>query len=217
MTDVPPLLREVQFIGSDVVNFACPHCGSTDRERHLFIYMSFVPQVLDKFKGGKVLHFAPERYLSLLIQNQGPAEYIKADMFPRDAEVKKINLEEIGYPDESFDFVIANHVLEHVSDDRKAIGEVHRVLKKGGYALLQTPYSAILPTSVAEFTPGSEVTRAMLFGEPDHVRLYGLDIFSRISESGLSFIGGGHDKFNIAVDSNALGINEAEPFFLFEK
>jgi ubiquinone/menaquinone biosynthesis C-methylase UbiE len=126
-------------------------------------------------------------------------------------------MQDISFPDSYFDAVIANHVLEHVSDDTEAIGEVTRVLKPGGIAILQTPYSALLPSSIGELTPSSPVTRDILFGEPDHMRLYGLDVFDRIAASGLQFIGGSHASLGIQIDSAHLGVNGAEPFFLFRK
>lgn len=214
---VSPLLQTLKMVGSDVDNFLCPHCQSTDRERHLFIYFSVVPEFLTKAADGVVLHFAPEKYVSALVKNQQPREYIMADLRPNRPEVRAINMQAIAFPAAYFDVVIANHVLEHVGDDAQAISEVARVLKPGGYALLQTPYSAVLPSSIAEFSEPSEITRDMLFGEPDHARLYGTDIFRRIEQFGLRYVGGGHEKYALALDSEHYGINPDEPFFLFQK
>jgi hypothetical protein len=91
--DAPPAQKALQCVGSDVDNFACPHCRSTDRERHLFIYLS-LPNTLDKIRGGKVLHFAPERYVRMLVEAQQPQEYVMADMFPRDPAVRQINMQD---------------------------------------------------------------------------------------------------------------------------
>lgn len=212
-----PVIKALGMVGSDVDNFLCPHCHSTDRERHLFIYLSLAPEFLQRVAGGAVLHFAPERYVSILVQNQHPREYVMADLNPHRPGVQPINMQAISYPDAYFDIVIANHVLEHVADDAQAIAEVVRVLKPGGYALLQTPYSAILPSSVAEFTTPSETTRDLLFGEPDHARLYGYDVFQRIEQFGMRYIGGGHEKYGVAVDNVRFGINPNEPLFLFQK
>jgi SAM-dependent methyltransferase len=211
-----PLQKAVQLVGSDLDNFGCPHCGSTDRERHLFIYLS-QPGLLQRIAGGKVLHFAPERYLRLLVQQQQPQEHILADMYPNSAEIQKIDMLDIGFPDNHFDLVIANHVLEHVHDYQQAVRELTRVLKPGGRAILQTPYSSILPSTIVEESTSSVVTREMLFGQSDHVRLYGTDIFTIIASAGLKYIGGNHQTLGIEVDAGQLGINPAEPFFLYEK
>jgi len=212
-----PVQKALQWVGSDIDHFYCPKCGSFDRERHLFVYLSAAPQLLQSLHGGRILHFAAERYLSLLIANAQPLQYVKANIVSNDPEVEIINIERISYPDDYFDIVIANHILEHVNDDRQAVNEVRRVLKTGGHAILQTPYCSTLPSSICEFTPSSLETRTILFGQFDHVRAYGSDVFSRIAESGLRFIGGKHDRFNISVDSRHLGINPVEPFFLFQK
>jgi SAM-dependent methyltransferase len=211
-----PLQKAIQLVGSDLDNFGCPHCGSTDRERHLFIYLS-QPGLLQRIAGGKVLHFAPERYLRLLVQQQQPQEHILADMYPNSAEIQKIDMLDIGFPDNHFDLVIANHVLEHVHDYQQAVRELTRVLKPGGRAILQTPYSSILPSTIVEESTSSVVTREMLFGQSDHVRLYGTDIFTIIASAGLKYIGGTHQTLGIEVDAGQLGINPAEPFFLYEK
>jgi hypothetical protein len=92
-----------------------------------------------------------------------------------------------------------------------------RVLKPGGRAILQTPYSSILPSTIVEESTSSVVTREMLFGQSDHVRLYGTDIFTIIASAGLKYIGGNHQTLGIEVDAGQLGINPAEPFFLYEK
>ncbi|MRW92824.1 methyltransferase domain-containing protein [Duganella sp. FT80W] len=211
-----PLQKALQVVGSDIDNFSCPHCGSTDRERHLFIYLS-QPGLLQRISGGNVLHFAPERYLRLLIQAQQPQQHVLADMYPNAADVQKIDMQDIGFPNDYFDLVIANHVLEHVNDYQQAIRELTRVLKPGGLAILQTPYSSILPSTIVEESASSLATREMLFGQSDHVRLYGTDIFTLISSAGLKYIGGNHQTLHIQVDTDQLGINPAEPFFLFEK
>lgn len=212
-----PILTQLQCIGSDVDNFSCPVCQSHDRERHLFLFMQMVPAIAARVRGGHVLHFAPERCFSILIQNQEPLQYIKANIQATDPSVVAMNIENITFDDNHFDLIIANHVLEHVVDDDKALSEITRTLKPGGFAILQTPFSALLPSSIAEVTLSSEVTRELLFGEPDHLRLYGLDIFSRFERHGLKFIGGGHEHFKVHIDSVRLGINPKEPFFLFEK
>lgn len=214
--ELHPVMLALQCVGSDVDQFECPNCHSTDRERHLFMYLG-LSKVAERLHNARILHFAPERFLRLLIEGRQPQEYVMADYNPREPAVRKINMQDIAFPDEYFDFVIANHVLEHVYDDGQAISEVTRVLKKGGLAILQTPYSALLPSTLVEAAPGSERTRELVFGEPDHMRLYGTDVFARISSAGLKFIGGDHQKFGVQVDSAQMGINAAEPFFLFEK
>ena len=79
-----------------------------------------------------------------MIRAAGPARYVACDLFPTAEDVMRVDMLDMPFPDELFDLLIANHVLEHVGDDRRAISEIRRVLKPGEHAILQTPYSAAL-------------------------------------------------------------------------
>jgi SAM-dependent methyltransferase len=214
---VHPVLHALRCVGSDVDHFHCPRCGCFDRERHLLLYLSAQPRVAARLRGGRVLHFAPERHVSRWIEAQQPASYLRADLVPRTPGWMAMSLEHITLPDASVDVLLANHVLEHVADDVKALREVSRVLRPGGLAVLQTPYSALLPSTLTEAGAGSATTRDMIFGEPDHLRLYGHNVFEHIACHGLRFVGGTHADLLPAVDAARMGVNAAEPLFLFER
>lgn len=115
----------------------------------------------------------------------------------------------------AFDMVIANHVLEHVGDDLKAVSEVARVLKPGGCAVLQTPYSDKLERTWSDPGIASDAARLQAYGQEDHVRLYGRDLFLRFSQSGLVPSVSTHDELLASSQPEVLGVNPREPFFLF--
>jgi len=209
-------LSVVDIVGSDVINFSCPRCWSHDRERHLFLYMD-AEGLFDKCHGAKILHFAPEVWLSKKIISLSPDHYVKADLYPASLDIEKVNMLNIQYHDESFDFVIANHILEHVGDDIKALSELYRVLKPGGMAILQTPYSARLKHTFCDPGIDDEASRLEAYGQEDHVRLYGLDLFDRIESVGFISRVLSHDTVLPGVDAHFNGVNPKEPFFLFEK
>lgn len=213
---VPPLMRALDGVGSDVDHFECPRCGAHDRERHLFLYMR-ASGLFDRMHGMRILHFAPERRLSPRIAAAMPSEYVRCDLFPTEPNVVKVDIEAMPFADAAFDLVIANHVLEHVDDERKAVREVARVLSPGGFAILQTPYSAKLETTWQD--PGIDDPQARLqaFGQEDHVRLFGRDIFDRIAGSGLESHVRRHAELLADADPGIAGVNPAEPFFLFRK
>ena len=123
----PSLPMTLGIIGSDTENFGCTWCGAHDRERHLLMYMN-ATGFFDELPTKSLLHFAPERRLSKLIAAKGPKNYIKCDLTPYESDVKKIDILAIPYENETFDLVIANHVLEHVSDDIRALREIFRIL-----------------------------------------------------------------------------------------
>lgn len=214
--DAQALMQAVGGVGSDLENFECPWCGCHDRERHLFLYMTAVG-LFPSMSGMRVLHFAPEKRLSPLILGARPDSYTKCDLFPQTADVMQVDILDTPFEDCTFDLVIANHVMEHVADDLEALREVFRVLKPEGYAILQTPFSSKLYRTWSD--PGIDTDRARLqaYGQEDHVRLYGRDITERFESVGLASKVKRHIDLLVEVDANEVGVNEAEPFFLFQK
>ena len=176
---VPAFVRAINLTGSDLDNFECPWCGATDRERHLLMYMQACG-LIDSLSGKEILHFAPEARIASIVAAQNPERYVKADLHPTRKDIERVDMLEIPYPDESFDLVIANHVLEHVSDDLRALRELRRVLKVGGFVILQTPFSTVLHTTWSDRGIDDDESRLQAYGQEDHVRLFGKDIFDRI-------------------------------------
>lgn len=97
-----------------------------------------------------------------------------------------MNVSELTFPSETFDVVICNHVLEHVPDDRKALSELYRVLKKGGWGSIQVPMKDEITFEDLAITDPRE--RDRLFGQDDHVRQYGLDYLDRLREAGFEVL-----------------------------
>lgn len=133
-----------------------------------------------------MLHFAPEACFLKAFEKQHKEGYITADIESPLAKMK-VDIHDIPYPENHFDVVLCNHVLEHVEDDLQALHEIQRVLKPGGWAILQVPFFSPVPEDTFEnpsITDPRE--RERTFGQADHVRKYGRDYASRIARSGLS-------------------------------
>lgn len=213
---MPALMRALDIVGSDVDNFSCPWCHSHDRERHLFLFMR-AAGLFSFISGKRVLHFAPEMHLSRIIAEASPDMLVRCDLHPWTPEIVKVDLLALPYVDDYFDLLIANHVLEHVIDDQRAVEEIVRVLKPGGYAILQTPYSSVLEKTWDD--PGIRTDKARLeaFGQEDHVRLFGKDIFYRFAKNGLEPKVQLHEEMLADYCSHRFGLNKREPFFLFVK
>jgi SAM-dependent methyltransferase len=211
-----PFVRELQIIGSDVVNFSCPSCWSYDRERHLVMYFDAL-SLWARFQGATVLHFAPEKHLTQRIQEQGPRNYIRADLSPKSPDLTPVDVTQIPYPDGSFDFLICNHVLEHVPDDRRALSEIYRVLRPGGHAVLQTPFSPLLRGSFEDPGIDTDELRNYCYAQEDHVRLYGQDLFTRIEAAGFTLAVRQHREFFSEGDSAYYGVNPREDLILVRK
>ena len=210
------LMRVLDVVGSDIVNFECPRCGGHDRERHLLMYLE-ASGLMAALPTMRVLHFAPERHLSRRIAASSPLAYTRCDLYPASPEIERVDIEAMPFGDGAFDLVIANHVLEHVEDDRRALAEIHRVIKPRGAAILQTPYSAILHRTWSDPGIVTDEARLQAYGQEDHVRMFGKDIFDRIASAGLESHVRSHAELLDDVDPAAAGVNVAEPFFLFRK
>ncbi len=157
----------------------CPVCLSLGRDRFLWTYLRD-RQRLDGFQG-RVLHLAPEPATEHRLRRLEGADYLTADLDGSRADVA-MDITRIELPDGSFDLIFCSHVLEHVPDDRRAIGELHRVLRPGGRAMLIVPIDREETFEDASVTDPAE--RERLFGQFDHVRRYGEDFADRLRDAG---------------------------------
>jgi len=216
MRGAAPLMGTLDMIGSDIEHFECPWCGCHDRERHLLMFMR-AKAILAGLRGKRVLHFAPERHMSRFIAEAGPAQHIRCDLYPSSPDIACVDMLNIPYKEGSFDLVIANHVLEHVTDDLRALSEIGRVLDPGGLAILQTPYSARLLRTWSDAGIDTAEARFQAYGQEDHLRLYGRDVFTRFASTGLVANVGTHEQLLPDQDPRRLGVNVREPFMLFQR
>lgn len=214
--NAPPLMTALKMVGSDIDNFACPVCYSHDRERHQWLYWQ-AAGLLPRMQGAHILHFAPEYHLAQRIVAQQPATYIKADLYPHADDIQKVDLLQMPFADGQFDFLIANHVMEHVDNVNQALAEIHRVLKPGGWAILQTPYCATLQHTWEDAGIQSAAQRLAAYGQDDHVRLFGRDIFAIFEAAGFTSHSETHSALLKTISAHYYGVNEKEPFMLFKK
>lgn len=145
----------------------------------------FFQRKTDLFDGlpKTMLHIAPEECLSNLLQRVPKLEYLTADMLDPSAMIQ-MDITDIQYPDHSFDVIYCSHVLEHVSDDHKAMCELHRVLKPTGWAAIVVPMTGKATYEDPSVTDPKE--RERLFGQADHVRIYGPDFKDRLIRAGFA-------------------------------
>lgn len=164
-------------------NALCPNCLSLERHRLIWLYLQ---AQTDFFKTPlHVLHIAPEVCFMHRFEKQHGEHYITMDIESPLAKVKA-DIHQMPFGDNTFDVVLCNHVLEHVADDIKAMGEIKRVLKPGGWAILQVPFFSPVPAATFEdHSITDKREREKIFGQDDHVRKYGTDYSARINASGL--------------------------------
>jgi SAM-dependent methyltransferase len=168
----------------------CPRCGSRVRQRLLWTSLSLLKDFhVDKIiKNKRVLHFAPEPDLSELIREKS-AFYKTSDILTEGYSYEHLDfnmsIEDMKQlTDESFDCVIACDVLEHVPDHIGGIKEVYRVLTKGGYCIFTVPQKDNLKVTFEDDSIIDPTEREKVFGQFDHLRIYGEDFSKMLSDSG---------------------------------
>jgi len=162
-------------------NVLAPGTLSLERHRLFWLYLknetSFFTAPL------RVLHFAPEQAFVQKFKKQKNLNYTTTDLNSPIADVKA-DICDLPFKDNSFDFIICNHVLEHIPDDIKAMQELYRVLAPKGTAILQVPYDANLSKTFEDNTITDQKQRTRIFGQYDHLRVYGMDYFKKLSNIG---------------------------------
>ena len=164
-------------------NALCPSCLSLERHRLIWLFMQAKTDFfLQKLK---VLHIAPEHCFMDRFEKQHGEGYITADIESPLAKVK-MDIHHIPFEENKFDVVLCNHVLEHVEDDIKAMSEIRRVLKPGGWSIMQVPFFSPIPEITFEDKSIIDPrAREKAFGQDDHVRKFGKDYKQRIERSGM--------------------------------
>lgn len=176
-----PVLERQNVIGSGYRRGLCPVCESLDRERLVYLYLLHKTDLFQKPM--RLLHVAPEKNLAHILHGQRSLDYLTADLDPKRAMVE-MDITAIRLSDASFDAVICNHVLEHVVDDRKAVSELYRILRPGGWAILQAPISLALKNTYEDFSLTTREARREAFGQGNHVRIYAQDYKQRLEQAG---------------------------------
>lgn len=168
-----------------IVESRCPECGTVDRNR---LYALYFRQLFSEWKTTKefsILDIAPTPPLTRFLKQYPFVKYRSADLFSPLADDRVDVMDMHIYQDQTFDFVLFSHVLEHVSDDRKALREVHRVIKSGGRAIIMVPIDLTRTEIDEDSSVTDEHDRWCRFGQGDHVRLYSKQGFGkRLEEAG---------------------------------
>jgi len=132
-----------------------------------------------------VLHVAPEHACYKSFKKLDNIDYTTTDLHSPLANVKA-DICDLPFKENQFDVILCNHVLEHIPNDKKAMQELFRVLKSGGWAILQVPLDSKRLKTFQDDTITDPKERMRVFGQYDHVRLYGMDYFEKLEKSGFS-------------------------------
>ena len=165
-------------------NVLSPSTLSLERHRLLWLYLKNETDFLNPSHNSKlnVLHMAPEQCFLKPFQKLNH-QYITADLDSPIADVKA-DITNLPFKDDSFDVIFCNHVFEHIPDDDKAMQELYRVMKKGGMGIFQIPLDITRAKTFEDDSITDPNERAKIFGQYDHVRVYGLDYFEKLRLNG---------------------------------
>lgn len=198
--------------------YSCPNCSTSDRNRLYTIYLKKKFEELAKTGNTyKLLDIAPDVGLSTRVLKQSFINYRSADMYMENvddkADITKLDL----YEDERFDIIICSHVLEHVDNDRKAISELYRVMKRGGFGIIMVPIMLTLEDDLENPDYNTLELRWRYYGQDDHVRMYSKKGFLRkLEEGGFKVNQLGVDYFGKDV-LELQGINPRSVLYVVEK
>jgi SAM-dependent methyltransferase len=157
--------------------------GTLSLERHRLFWLYLKNETAFFSAPLRVLHFAPEQAFVKKFKKQKNLTYTTTDLNSPIADVKA-DICDLPFKDHSFDFIICNHVLEHIPNDTKAMQELYRVLAPSGTAIVQVPYDTKREITFEDNTITDQSERMRIFGQYDHLRVYGMDYFKKLSSIG---------------------------------
>jgi SAM-dependent methyltransferase len=169
--------------GKQRENALSPSTLSLERHRLMWLFLRDETDFFTSKEKLKTLHIAPEQCFLNIFRKQENLEYITSDLESPIADVKA-DICDLPFDDNSFDVVFCNHVLEHIIDDTKAMQELYRVLKKGGFGIFQIPQDLSREKTFEDNSITDRKERAKIFGQYDHVRVYGRDYFDKLRSTG---------------------------------
>lgn len=169
--------------GNQRENALSPSTLSLERHRLMWLFLRDETDFFTSNKKLKTLHIAPEQCFLDIFRKQKNLIYITSDLESPIADVKA-DICDLPFKDNEFDIIFCNHVLEHIPDDKKAMQELFRILKKGGFGIFQIPQDLSRTTTFEDNSITDKKERAKIFGQYDHVRVYGKDYFDKLRSVG---------------------------------
>ena len=215
MGEPQEVFDRLNIVGGGSRECVCPTCFSLDRERLVYVYL------VDYFKVFKrsnlhILHIAPERNIYHFLSKAYLPSYLAGALYgsqyPFVKDFLTIDITGTQFPDDSFDLIICNHVLEHIPEESSALNEIWRILKVGGEAILQVPIAYGMDKTLEDPTITTPSERLRQYGQKDHVRLYGCDYQQRLSNHGFDV-----GKYSLAEEYPLLGLNKEEILYVARK
>ena len=170
-------------------NVQCPHCNSYERHRAQWLYYTKETTIFTSEKPVAILHCAPEKLFFTQFYENPNVDYYPVDKWEGYTVCGKkmrdyVDITKLPYAEDMFDYILCNHVLEHIEDEQAALFELKRVLKPDGYAFLNVPIDPSMEETLENPAYNTYALRLKYYGQCDHVRKYGLDYQKRLEKAG---------------------------------
>ncbi len=204
-------------------NALCPRCGSLERHRLLFLYLKDKLNLFDEKENLRLLHFGPEEALYHIFDKKQNIQYFPCDLVPKNynfkgsSQVQKVDISNIPFEENFFDAILCVHVLEHIPDDLHAMAELYRVMKKGGWGILQVPIDDTREHTYEDATITTPKARHKAFGQYDHFRWYGHDYKDRLKSVGFKVVEDDYVKRFSSVELFQFGLIPSEFIYYCHK
>lgn len=202
-------------------NAYCFNCGSLERQRLFWLYLNNKINILGKKI--TLLHVAPEKALFEKFIKFPNIQYHPCDLrvelynYTNGPKPIEVNIENIPFDDETFDFIICSHVLEHVPNDNLAMSELFRVMKHGGSGIIQAPIDYKRETTYEDEAIVNPLERTKAFGQEDHLRWYGRDYPKKLEAVGFSVVEDDYVNSFDAAEQFKYGLNKNELIYYCKK
>ena len=215
-----PVLFEKHIVGGGYrKNNVCPRCYSLDRDRLIYLFLQEKTNIFKEKLS--VFHVAPEGCIRALLSSMSNIKYRAGvkylEGYYYDQKTNLVDITKIPFKDNEFDVVICNHVLEHILDDRVAMKELYRVLKPGGWAILQVPVSITSAETFEDASITEQADRERVFGQFDHVRIYGRDYPARLEQAGFKVKIHNPSRDRWPIEITKFAINPEEDLYVAYK
>ncbi len=167
-------------------NARCWHCNSLERHRLLHLYLEEETDLFQSQANKSLLHFGPSEVMYDRFSQLSSIAYTAVDLNPADypMQLQKMDMTDIGGPAKTYDYILAIHIMEHIKDDIAAMRELYRVLKPGAKAIIMIPIDLDTEKTIESDVSLSGDENELLYGQTDHVRLYGQDFSDRLEQLG---------------------------------
>ena len=192
-------------------NARCPNCGSKQRMRLLHLFFELRTDIYRR--PIRLLDISPNKGIARLLRSHDNIDHVCGALHPErfsEFGAVKVDATKIGFPDMDFDVVICSHVLEHIREDRKAMEEIFRVLRPGGFAILQVPLALDLEETLEDPSMVDEEERFEAYGQKDHLRMYGMDYLQKLEGVGFRVVRENPFKGQWLPDLDRFCLDEAE-------